>query len=74
MRKSYISWSDITDKSGSVLLETKIKVAELPQRNNGNTNNNMFNETIPPKNLTHYIITLYHTTSTLLIQGSQSLG
>ena len=31
----------------------------------------MFNETIPSKNLTHYIITLYHTTSTLLIQGSQ---
>ena len=31
----------------------------------------MFNETIPSKNLTHYIITLYHTTSTFLIQGSQ---
>ena len=31
----------------------------------------MFNETVPSKNLTHYVITLYHTTSTLLIQGSQ---
>ena len=31
----------------------------------------MFNETIPSNNLMHYIITLYHTTSTLLIQGSQ---
>ena len=31
----------------------------------------MLNETIPSKNLTHYVITLYHTTSTLLIQGSQ---
>ena len=31
----------------------------------------MCNEKIPSKNLTHYIITLYHTTSTLLIQGSQ---
>ena len=31
----------------------------------------MFNETIPSKNLTHFLITLYHTTSTLLIQGSQ---
>ena len=31
----------------------------------------MLNETIPSKNLAHYIITLYHTTSTLLIQSSQ---
>ena len=31
----------------------------------------MCNEKIPSKNLTYYIITLYHTTSTLLIQGSQ---
>ena len=31
----------------------------------------MFNETMPSKNLTHYVITLYHTASTLLIQGSQ---
>ena len=38
---------------------------------NVNTDNNMFNETIPSKNLTHYVITLYHTTSALLIQGSQ---
>ena len=34
-------------------------------------NNNIFNETIPSQNLTHCITTLYHTTSTLLIQGSQ---
>ena len=31
----------------------------------------MFNETMPSKNLTHYVITLYHTASTLLIEGSQ---
>ena len=31
----------------------------------------MFNETMPSKNLMHYVITLYHTTSILLIQGSQ---
>ena len=31
----------------------------------------MFNETMSSKKLTHYVITLYHTTSTLLIQGSQ---
>ena len=31
----------------------------------------MFNEKIPSNNLMHYIITLYHTTSTLMIQGSQ---
>ena len=31
----------------------------------------MLNEAIPSKNLTHYIITLCHTTSTLHIQGSQ---
>ena len=73
LHKSYhISWSHITDKIGSVLLETQIKVAELPLRNNVNNNtNNMFNETIPSKNLTRHIITLYHTTSTLLIQGNQ---
>ena len=52
LHKSYhISFSDITDKSGYVLLETQIKVAELPLRNNVNNNtNNMFNETIPSKN------------------------
>ena len=73
LHKSYhISWSDITDKSGSVLLETHIKVAELPLRNNVNNNtNNMFNGTIPSKNLTHYVITLYYTTSTLPIKGNE---
>ena len=34
------------------------------------TDNDIFSETIPSKNLTLYIITVYHTTSTLLIQGS----
>ena len=72
LHKSYhISWSNITDKSGTVSLETQIKVAELPRKNNVNTDNNMFNEIIQSSNLTHYTITLYHTTSTLLIQGSQ---
>ena len=70
-KSCHISWSDITDKRGTVPWETQIKVAELPRRNNVNTDDNIFNETIPSKNLTHYIITLYHTTSTLLIQGSQ---
>ena len=73
LHKSYhISWSDITDKSRFVLLETQIKVAELPQVNSVNDNtSNMFNETMPSKNLMHYVITFYHTASTLLIQGSQ---
>ena len=31
----------------------------------------MFNETIPSKNITHFLITLYHSTSILLIQGGQ---
>ena len=68
----HISWSDIIDKSGSLLLETQIKVAELRQRNNVNNNiNNMFDETIPSNNQTHYVVTLYHTTSTLLIKAAE---
>ena len=31
----------------------------------------MFNETIPSKNIMHYVITLYHTASALRIKGSQ---
>ena len=57
----------VTDKS-----ETQIKVAKLPERSSVNNNiNSMFNESIPSKSLTHYITTLYHSTSTHLIQGSK---
>ena len=31
-KSNHISWSDITDKSGTVPLETQIKFAELPRR------------------------------------------
>ena len=46
-KSCHISCSDITDKSGAVPWETQIKVAELPRRNNVNTDDNIFNETIP---------------------------
>ena len=60
------------DKSGSILLETQIKVAEVPEKNSVNNNiNNMFNEPIPSKNQTYHKITFYHTTSTPLIKGNQ---
>ena len=31
-------------------------MTELPQRTNFNTNNAIFNEIIPSKNLTHYVV------------------
>ena len=54
----HISWSDTLDKNGNILLETQVKVALL-------------NECIPTKNHTIYILTLYHTTNTVLIQGNK---
>lgn len=73
LHESYhIIWSDIMEKSRSVLLETQVKVAEPLQRNNGNNNiNDMVNELVPAKDQTHYIITLFHIMSSLLVQGNQ---
>ena len=49
-----------------------MKVAEPLQRNSGNNNiNDMVNELVPAKDQTHYIITLFHTMSSLLVQGNQ---
>ena len=62
----HISWSDTLDKNGNTLLETQVKAA-LPNDVNSNkkgaedSDNTIFNEFIPTKNHTLYILTLYHT-------------
>ena len=72
----HISWSDILDKNGNKLLETQVKVA-LPNDVNSKKkgaedfNQTIFNECIPTKNHTMYILTLYHTKDTVLIQGNK---
>ena len=78
-----IVWTDTSDKNGENLLETKIKVMEIPQDQmkekyeKNNTDENIinkqspFNESIPPKSSTLFVITLYHTTQLILIQGNQ---
>ena len=53
-----------------------MKVSEIMTETNKNTKNETHPTTpeiISSKNQTLYIITLYHTTNTVLIQGSQKL-
>ena len=72
----HISWSDILDKNGNILLETQVKVA-FPNDVNSKTkgvedlDKAIFNECIPKKNHTLYTLTLYHTTNTILMQGNK---
>ena len=69
-----IAWSDISDKKGKTLLETQVKVSEMMTETNKNRKNKAHPTTfeiIPSKNQTLYIIILYHTTNTVLIQGNQ---
>lgn len=60
----HISWSDTLDKYGNTLLESQVKVA-LPNDLNSSkkctkdSDNTIFNECIPTKNQTLYILTLY---------------
>ena len=69
-----IVWSDNSDKEGKTLLETQAKVYEMMTETNKNRKNKTHpttSEIIPSKNQTLQIITLYHTTNTVLIQGHQ---
>ena len=72
----HISWSDILDKNGNILLETQIKVAS-PNDVNSKTkgvedpDEGIFNEYSPIKNYTLYALTLCHTTNTILIQRNK---
>ena len=73
----YIEWTDILDIGGNVLLETQVKVFKQNKKNSTNdikteedSNQTLFNESIPPKSNILYVLTLYHTTNTLLIQGN----
>ena len=67
---------DTFDKNGNKLLETQVKVA-LPNDVNSKKkgaedfDRTIFNECIPTKNHTMCILTLYHTTNTVLIQGNK---
>ena len=71
----YTEWTDTID--GNVLLETQVKVFKQNKKNSTNdikteedSNQTLFNESIPPKSNILYVLTLYHTTNTLLIQGN----
>ena len=69
-----IVWSDTSDKEGKTLLETQVKVSEIMTETNKNRKNKTHptaSEIIPSKNQMLYIITLYHTTNKVLIQGNQ---
>ena len=73
----YNEWTDTIDKEGNVLLETQVKVFKQIKKNSTNdikteeeSNQTLFNESIPPKSNILYVLTLYHTTNTLLIQGN----
>ena len=73
----YIEWTDILDIGGNVLLETQVKVFKQNKKNSTNntkseedSNQTLFNESIPPKSNFLYVLTLYHTTNTLLIQSN----
>ena len=69
-----IVWSDTSDKEGKTLLETQVKVSEIMTETNKNRKNRTHptaSEIIPSKNQMLYIVTLYHTTNTVLIQGNQ---
>ena len=70
---SGIVWSDTSDKEGKTLLETQVKLSEIMTETNKNTKikHPTTSEIMPSKNQTLYIITLYHTTNTILIQGNQ---
>ena len=60
---------DFTGKNDTILQKTQAKVAELPIRRKRKADVinesavQIFNETIPPKKLTLYILTLYHATN-----------
>ena len=73
----YIEWIDTLDKGGNVLLETQVKIFKQNKKHSTNdtkteedSNQTLFNELIPPKSYILYVLTLYHTTNTLLIQGN----
>ena len=72
----YIEWTDTLDKGGYVLLETQVKVFRKNSKNSTNDtkteedSNQTFSESISPKSNILYVLTLYHTTNTLLIQGN----
>ena len=73
----YTEWTDTIDKEGNVLLETQVKVFKQNKKNSTNdikteedSNQTLFNESIPPKSNILYVLTLYHTNNTLLIQGN----
>ena len=56
------------------MLETQVKVSEIMTETNKNKKNKTHpttSELIPSKNQTLSIITLYHTTNTILVQGNQ---
>ena len=70
----HIVCSDTSDKEGKTLLETQVKVSEIMTETNKNRKNKTHpttSELIPSKNQTLSIITLYHTTNTVLVQGNQ---
>ena len=69
-----IVWSDTSDKEGKTLLEKQVKVSEIMTETNKNRKNKTHpttSEIILSKNQSLYIITLYYTTNTVLIQGNQ---
>ena len=68
---------DTLDKGGNVLLKTLVKIFKQNKKNSTKntktdkgSNQTLFNESIPPKSNILYVLTLYHTTNTLLIQGN----
>ena len=72
----YIEWTDTLDKGENVLLEIQVKIFKQNKKNSTNdtkteedSNETLFNESIPPKSNILYVLTLYHTTNTLLIKG-----
>ena len=70
----HIVCSETSDKEGKTLLETQVKVSEIMTETNKNRTNKTHpttSELIPSKNQTLSIITLYHTTNTVLVQGNQ---
>ena len=72
----YIEWTNTLDKGGYVFLETQVKVFRKNSKNSTKEtkteedSNQTFNESISPKSNILYVLTLYHTTNTLLIQGN----
>ena len=73
----YNEWSDTLDKGGNVLLETQVKIYKQNKKNSTSnikteedSNQTFFNGSIPPESNILYVLTLYHTTNTLLIQGN----